>query len=100
MLSSTGMMTSTSDAGQTSQMAKASVIWVIQYQDRKSTAQCKFKAYIWAFDQLYKKRENGLHPFSLSRDTYLTQPTTPRETNGSLLSLELGTLTHNSGEDV
>jgi hypothetical protein len=28
------MMTSTSDGGQTSQMAKASVIWVISYQDK------------------------------------------------------------------
>jgi hypothetical protein len=29
-------MTSTSDGGQTSQMAKARVIWVISYQDRDS----------------------------------------------------------------
>jgi hypothetical protein len=64
MLSRTGMMTSTSDGGQTSQMAKASVIWVISYQDRKYTAQCKFRAYIWAFDQLYKKCENARHPFN------------------------------------
>ena len=35
MLSNTGIMTSTSDGGQTSQMAKASVIWGITYQDRE-----------------------------------------------------------------
>jgi hypothetical protein len=34
MLSNTGMITSTSDGGQTSQMAKARVIYVVSYQDR------------------------------------------------------------------
>ena len=55
--------------------------------------------YIWTLHQLYVKYENGRRVLG-SHKTYLTQPTTPREANRGLLCLELGTLTHDSGEDV